>query len=282
MDEVEGHQRVELSGNGRPANTHDSEDLTSLREEYRNAKERMERQKETFHEFAEEGRRMLRITLIFLGLLVTAVSALGSGVTELAITPSQCAIGTSSNCLTISDLTIAGGLGLVVSALGHLRGTEARAVKSQGSVEDIDSVVQCDVPTERSFFKTRLQTYRDHIDYNHRIISVMEDTLAIAKLGLGFSILILAGIGLVISIGPLSLRRTLAILLVILLVLVLTIRSWPDEYIAQETPWALQPIIRRVILTGDGTLDEEEDDPRNDGDGTPEGDADQEDDTDDS
>lgn len=258
MDEVDGRRGQELSDNGEGASFGHGDDLTPLREEYTNAKERLDRQKETFHAFAEEGSRMLRITLVFLGLLVTAVSALGTGVTGQTFTSSQCAFGASPNCVRVYDLTIMGGVGLVVSALGHLIGTEARAIHSPGSVEDIDGVINGEVATEHHFLHTRLSSYRDRIDYNHRVISVLESTLAVGKIGLGFSILMLTATGLAISLGPLPGWFVVLVPGMIGLVLVLAGRSLPDEYIIRDTWLPLSPIMKRLLLTGDGTLDDKE------------------------
>jgi hypothetical protein len=51
------------------------EDITALREEYDNAKENLNQQSQTFQLFAEESQRMMRITLVFAGLLLTAITA---------------------------------------------------------------------------------------------------------------------------------------------------------------------------------------------------------------
>ena len=59
-----------------PADNDDG--IDELREEYSNARERLNKQSSIFTEFAKEGQRMVRITLIYAGLLITGGSYVSS------------------------------------------------------------------------------------------------------------------------------------------------------------------------------------------------------------
>jgi len=212
-------------------------EIVVLREEYTNAKERLSQQSQTFQNFANESQRILRITLVFAGLLLTAISAVGPEAARQMIDPSQCAISSSISlsCISNQHLAFTFAVTLLLGALAHMVGNEARGVATIGEIGDIDDVRTKNKYTEKSYLKNRLDTYRERIKRNDDTIYVIESILAVGKGFIAASSVSLVMIAYVVSIGPIPLWVMVLIALLLITTLSNIMNKFPEGYLKKET-----------------------------------------------
>ena len=212
------------------------EDITALREEYDNAKENLNQQSQTFQLFAEESQRMMRITLVFAGLLLTAITSFEIDIIGQIITSEQRVIAGSSDrlFLQVRHLGVLIVVSLLASTVTHTIGNEARAVGTVGEVDDIQEVLKYDTLPEKEYLQNRLEKYSKRIERNKGTIRVMESILGYGKSFIIFSGILITLIGYVEYIGPIPrwvplVGGSLALGLVYYLV-----TKFPDEYLLKE------------------------------------------------
>ncbi|WP_128081443.1 hypothetical protein [Haloferax sp. ATB1] len=212
------------------------DELVPLREEYTNAKERLTRQVSTFRAFAKEGQQMLRITLLFIGVFLTAVSFLGLDVAQQTLGSTSCAVYITpwDDCLSHRLLSIFTGCGLAVSAIGHsmATGNEARAIAYAGTTDDIADVL--DRHDEGEYLRERLKSYSDRIDRNNRFLNVVESSLALGKTGLAISIIGTTVLTLTLVLGPSPPWFTLSSVGTLFLILLVAFWATPNEVIRED------------------------------------------------
>jgi|AntRauTorcE11898_2_1112593.scaffolds.fasta_scaffold01394_3 hypothetical protein len=233
------------------SNTHDqnpqnNNNITALREEYNNAKERLNHQSTTFQTFASESHKMLRITLVFAGLLFTAVTALGPETVSQTITSSNCSVYISpSNCFTINDLGFVLLISTAISVLAHMGGYEARGVLNFAETEDIDQVLTKAGMTEEEYIIDRLEKYRHRIKTNAGTIRVIESILVAGKASFAISSISLLLIVYVTSIGAVRFWATAFSMILISLIGGYFLWAFPKEYIKGDTGEIRRTLLRK-------------------------------------
>lgn len=180
-------------------------DMTSpLRDEYENAKKRLAQQRSTLQAFSEEGQRMLRIIFVFIGLLLTAMSAYGAGRLGQVGIIERCVV-VAGRCPTIGSSSVLAVLLLSSSAILHgIIGREAKAIQTIGTPEDLSDLIDNPQPGTESYHLDRLKRYRSRIANNDRVIDVLESYLALGKASLALGIALITGVGFAVALGPLS------------------------------------------------------------------------------
>jgi hypothetical protein len=218
-----------------PENTLTEQNIIPLRDEYENAKERLDQQVQTFRTFANEGQSMLRITLIFIGLILTALTALGPDVANQLFGSGNCAVNIPSrSCLSINIVTLVSGLLLGFSALAHgmVSGNEARAVAGKAEISDIQSAQT--IQSEEEYLRERLNRYETRIVQNDRYLRFLEQVLAFGKIFMISSIVGLIAVAKAVTTGPIPSSITVTVVLLVLTVSVIIIRFLPDAVIKED------------------------------------------------
>jgi hypothetical protein len=181
-----------------------------LKYEYENAKQRLSTQQETIKSFSKEGARYLRLILVLIGVPIAVLGALEpSTLTQLGnlIVSDRC-MYTATFCPSIRQVTMAGSIGLLITAIANITagGYEAYNTRNMTNPNDIHETIT----SERSssdYLKTRLQDYRKRIEQNDRIIFSLDRILLTGKTSLLLSIIALSMIGYRLLVGtplPLS------------------------------------------------------------------------------
>jgi hypothetical protein len=228
-----------------------------LREEHSDAKERIDQQSSIFSEFATEGQRMLRITLIYAGLLVNAINYLWTNESSFTFL-AEVSFG-------VSALLIFGSL------LFHTVGREFQGVKTLYE-PDLDrelDVGELDDPIK--YYEERINEYTSKISYNNDVLRVFETNLAIAKglLTLSFGMTIL---GFSLVLGSNTVALAVSGFVIITVFYIYQVSNLPKEYFYRGDDsystcalWLRNWIKYLNPFSGDGdtvdeTLDETEED----------------------
>jgi hypothetical protein len=205
-----------------------------LREEYENAKERLDQQRSTLKNFGVEGPKMIRITLVYAGLLVTGFTAIGADSIFLQIEYSEPILHTS---IYIAILGL--GASLILNMIGY----EARGVWSLAESEDISDVANDKYRSEYEYLKDRLDQYSERIHQNDELIDAIESSLAYGKVSLTISVG--ASIfGVLLSIFPQAAVPIFSLLIVISFIYVYRIYTLPDSYIRKEVGPARRHVLK--------------------------------------
>ncbi|WP_152418342.1 hypothetical protein [Halorubrum aidingense] len=225
--------------------------LPPLREEYTNAKTRLEQQRNVLDSFAKEGRQTLRIILVFVGLLFSAITVVSSLLDPNQIVPSSCGVYLlPSWCVSLFRMLIFSGLGLAISAICHgTIGTEARAIGSVGTSGDIEAVITSEDMDEQAYLLERLSSYQKRIQRNNGVIQFLETVLAMGKIALFIGIIGLTATGVAIISGPIRWYIIPAFIVIFLLLLVFLGRALPDEYLKQDASIRNDSIFMNIFLT---------------------------------
>lgn len=223
------------------------ENVEALRQEYENAKERLNHQSEIFNRFARESLRMLRITLVFTGLLFAGLSAIGSETLSQTIISSDCSVHILSGCFTFEQLGLFFVITLLLSILAHVQGNEARGVMKTSETDDIDQILNTPRMSEKEYLISRLEKYNHRIKVNEETLNVFESILGIGKGSFAISTTLLVVIIYAASVGAI---RSWVIILTSTLCL-LTIRlfmlEFPEEYLDREVGNSrMLSILRRI------------------------------------
>jgi len=148
-----------------------SNETNGLQEEYNNARERLNQQSTIFEQFAKEGQRMLRITFIYTGLLVTSGSIILSSEISISYSGSD----------FVSFLFILSGVCLVGSLLLHTIGREVRGVKTIFEPDEYNENLQSNFSSTEDYYKDKISQYTRRIEYNEDVLDVFETNLGFAK-----------------------------------------------------------------------------------------------------
>ena len=151
--------------------TTDDDKIDRSREEYRNARERLNQQSSIFSEFTKEGQRMIRITLIYAGLLITGGSYLLSGPNLTSFSRSP----------VIEDLLILSGICLLGSLIFHTVGREVRGVKTIYEPDENKEGPREAFDTPEEYYEDKIKEYSDRIKYNKEVLDIFESNLGEAK-----------------------------------------------------------------------------------------------------
>lgn len=84
----------------------DEREAEALQLEYNNAKERLDQQLNALVQFGDQGMKMLRIELVFIGLLLTASTGLGQRLIGSQYNLSQCAVFRGESCFTVEFVAL--------------------------------------------------------------------------------------------------------------------------------------------------------------------------------
>ncbi|WP_152421787.1 hypothetical protein [Halorubrum saccharovorum] len=229
-------------------------DTSALHEEYNNAKERLNQQRNVLTAFAKEARQTLRIILVLAGLLVSSITVYstrtGTDNCSVYVIPDYCL--SQFGILTLS------GLALAISAICNgMIGTEARAIGSIGTVTDIEGVLTGDTKSEQDYLRERLRRYRDRIERNNGVIQSLETLLAIGKLNIFVGILGLTTAGIATITDPIEWYVTFLGLAISGLFFLILGRAMPDEYIKRDSAVDGDSYLRSLLLTEKDAEDKE-------------------------
>jgi len=205
-----------------PANNEDG--IDELREEYSNARERLHKQSSIFTEFAKEGQRMIRITLIYAGLLITG------GIYVSSVTN----MNYFSNSSFVNGLLVLSGVLLVGSLVFHTMGREVRGVKTIYDSDNDRDNFQTKFESTKEYYNVKISEYSDRIEYNEDVLDVFESNLGLAK---GLLVGSVTTTVFAVSLIVLDLSEILLAMMGILalfLYLVKQFGEFPDEYYEKE------------------------------------------------
>lgn len=226
---------------------------SALGEEYMNAKDRLNQQRNILTAFAKEARQTFRIILVLASLLISSITVLSPRF-ELS---QGCSVYVVPNwCLSLIELLTVSGIALVVGAICNgMIGTEARAIGSVGTSKDIEEVLE-GKSSEEDYLRERLRRYQKRIERNNGVIESLETVLAIGKLCIFVGILGLATAGINVIVGPIEWNLTILVLCVVCFSILVLGRTMPDEYIRQDSMIDGEGYISELFLTEDRSKDE--------------------------
>jgi len=223
------------------------DNLAILEREFEIATQRLDAQKQTLQEFAKEGQKLLRITLVFVGLLLTAVSVSPNQAFQ-TLGSDQVAISLQGLQVDNLHLTIVVAGSLALSALSHLIGNEARATRNYGETKDFEELFNDPNRSEAEYLRGRICSYKHRIEQNNGVISAIESILTLGKTFLTVSIVGLTILSLSIAIGPISTETVALLLIGSAILLIRQARKFPDGYIRRDSP---DSKLNQLFLTGD-------------------------------
>lgn len=198
--------------------------IDELREEYSNARERLDKQSSIFTEFAKEGQRMIRITLIYAGLLITGGSYVSS-ITDMNYL---------SNSSFINGLLVLSGVFLVGSLVFHTVGREVRGVKTIYDSDKPRDNFQTKFDSTKEYYNVKISEYSERIEYNEDVLDVFESNLGIAK-GLLVSSVTTTVFAVSLIVFDLSeILLAMVGILALFLYLIKQFGEFPEEYYEKE------------------------------------------------
>lgn len=205
-----------------PADNDDG--IDELREEYNNARERLNKQSSMFTEFAKEGQRMVRITLIYAGLVITGGSYVSSA-TDMNY---------FSNSSFVNGLLVLSGVFLMGSLVFHTMGREVRGVKTIYDSEKPRDNFQTKFDSTKEYYNVKISEYSDRIEYNEDVLDVFESNLGLAK---GLLVGSVATAVFAVSLRVFDLSNILLAIIGIVALFLYLIKQFgefPDEYYEKE------------------------------------------------
>lgn len=213
----------------------DEQGTEALRMEFENSKERLRQQLDSFNRLGNQGLRMVRISLVFVGLMITVALGLDKGFLS-QISPTQCAIFNGPACLTIGETSVGTVLFLSISTLlfTSIIGPEIRGIPRVAQPEDLDQLTDSYPQSEEDYLQTRLREYRDRISHNHRVIRFIEGMAALGGATFAFSILLLSVVFIAVVDGPIGVVGVSIALVVLLGFWAYLKRKLPESYLTEE------------------------------------------------
>lgn len=185
--------------------------LAVLRHEYNWLKERQESQKESWEKEGSHNRRMIRLLLIFVGVLITGLSAAGINEVQTKVVRNPyCAIFSGPVCVQTDILLFAGIILLVFAAFFYIRGaTGGIAVGGSLEPEEYEDIFDrvpkdiSDYETEEDYLEHRIEELSYWLDEVHDVHRSQKMAERVGAISLMFSLVsfVLLSVSMVLG-GP--------------------------------------------------------------------------------
>ena len=214
-----------------------------LEKEMELARSRLQEQRDTLNGFSDEGLRVLRLLLLFITAPAAIVGALNFEIlTEIynLLLSDQSVIDLYFDTFSAS-IVFQASLGFFAMALvlnTFAMGLEARGIANGSNPNDV-FLTYSNGYTKSQYYKMKMEEYVLRIDQNDRVISVMEQFLAVSKTFIMmWGILILTLIYSLFTSQPVGIH----VLLIPFLLALFYSRSLPASYMRSDRSEASGPI----------------------------------------
>lgn len=236
------------------ADTESSENIEALRQEYENAKQRIESQSTSIESLGSQGSSMLRVLIVLIGIMASIASGLLGGPVVPSVDPQSCAL--TNPCLTNQQIGIGIFITMLMSATMFLllSGPEIRGVGYTGTVQDIQATLGEGYNSEEAYLKARLDVYQARIEDNNQVINAFEGLAATSGSVFLFSLFLLGLLIYSVIYGPVQFIIVMVLIFMGVVPLILFARLFPDTYLVAEGAHRglLGIVLRRVGGLGSG------------------------------
>lgn len=211
--------------------------------------DRISEQREIFRDFSREARTQFRLILLLVGVPVALIAGFSPGnISDIVgiILSNSTALEMPIH-LTVREINFFAGMLIILSAglVIGVSGNEARGIQSHTNPEDIVKIVDYNNSKIR-YQRDKLIQYVERIEYNNRIIRVIEGYLAFQKSLMTLSIILITiSIFAIITDGPLSPIYLLIILILFGLPLLIFRMFLPKEYFKSDKLMRQKPLYNR-------------------------------------
>ena len=173
---------------------HSKEYSEALSFECESARLRLQQQSEIIQSLTETGARMIRVSLLVVGLVATGVSAFGTGTLSDTIRQNTCSVSLLGECSFSTKILVNTGIIFLLGGIFlHFMGQRPKYSDRFTLFDNSELETESEKFTLKvEYLENKLITYQEKIDKNEELIETLEQVQLYAQTLIFFSIVLLS------------------------------------------------------------------------------------------